>query len=1090
MGGRRRRLRPHRRDAAAARPARGARRLPGAALPGAPPCRARGAGGPGRAAGPGSRSGTPPPSALSRLAEQLAGLREPARRPATRTTIRLVLTPERVVAAETRRTLTALALHGLHVDGVVANRLVPDPGSGRGAAAAWLRERRREQEAVLAELTELAGGGRGPGPLDRATAPGNRWVPTRSPGSPTTCTATTTRSRARLRPPAAGPAAHRGGGHVRRQRVRARPPGARHRRRRRRPRPHRRRAGGHRRRAGAGRWRCRRCCAAVTWSPPTSTTTCCRSRSAPTPRSGCGDVTEPGGTEADRAARERMAREARATAGALLDWVGTRVDGAATARADGTSERPRQSPGPCTWCPVCALVAAVRGEQPELTAALAEHASGLLVVLRLLMQAHATGEQAGHDHAGHEHAGHAHPAPPPPAPDMAAAEAPGPDVPWDVAPHALFDPDPRPAAAGPPPDEAARPAPERPTGKRGPRPSPRRQTGAPSTAEARPRRRPGPAAVHDATTARSVAAVPVAAIPVAALPREGPGRGLDGRPLHPRAAHPRPSPTAPVLTVGVDIGGTSAKAGLVDADGHADHHPRRAHPARRRGPRRHRRRPRRAPGRRGALGGHRGRPPSASPWPGSSTGTAARSSFGAHLPWRDDPVVDADVGAPRAAGDPRARRQRRGPRRAPGRRGGGRAGSRVLVALGTGIGAALLVDGHRLPRRATASRPELGHLVRGPRRPAVPVREAGLPRALLQRDRPGDRRRRARRGQRGVLDAAGELGARAAAHRPGRRARPPRPGTGSRAGWSPTSRTGSGRGLALVADVFDPDVVVLGGEVSASAALFLDERGPPSTASRSPGAGHRRLAQVRPAVLGGDAGVVGAALDARERADLERSALVGTPRCASSSDARRVAGRTTSQPSPAVIASSPGTMPNPASPPPARAGQRRAARPRRPAAAGPSRLESPSRGSGGGSGGHEVLVRGVAPGGRDLGPRRSRRRRGWRGAGGVRPRRRRAGREEILGAAFGVRLGLSLRGRRQPHPGRRAVLGRVLGPSRRVGARPLGDDRRERRVDVLRQLEPAGVGRPGGPGGVVGAAGSSGRGVSSGSGELMRGSLR
>jgi arsenite-transporting ATPase len=96
-------------------------------------------------------------AALSRLAEQLSGLRDLLADRDT-TTIRLVLTPERVVAAETRRTLTALALHELHVDGVVANRLVPDPGSGRGAAASWMRERRREQQDVLAELNELTTG--------------------------------------------------------------------------------------------------------------------------------------------------------------------------------------------------------------------------------------------------------------------------------------------------------------------------------------------------------------------------------------------------------------------------------------------------------------------------------------------------------------------------------------------------------------------------------------------------------------------------------------------------------------------------------------------------------------------------------------------------------------------------------------------------------------------------------------------------------------------------------------------------------------------------------------------------------------------
>ncbi|MFL5883132.1 MAG: hypothetical protein ACJ782_24325, partial [Actinomycetota bacterium] len=58
--------------------------------------------------------------------------------------------------AETRRTLTALALHGLRVDGLVANRVVPGPPpSLRGPAARWLRLRHDEQQAVLAELAGL-----------------------------------------------------------------------------------------------------------------------------------------------------------------------------------------------------------------------------------------------------------------------------------------------------------------------------------------------------------------------------------------------------------------------------------------------------------------------------------------------------------------------------------------------------------------------------------------------------------------------------------------------------------------------------------------------------------------------------------------------------------------------------------------------------------------------------------------------------------------------------------------------------------------------------------------------------------------------
>jgi arsenite/tail-anchored protein-transporting ATPase len=93
--------------------------------------------------------------ALDGLAEQLGGLRSLLADHDT-TSIRLVLTPERVVAAETRRTLTALSLHGLRVDGLVANQLVPAPPSSlRGPAGRWLRERHSEQRAVLADMKAL-----------------------------------------------------------------------------------------------------------------------------------------------------------------------------------------------------------------------------------------------------------------------------------------------------------------------------------------------------------------------------------------------------------------------------------------------------------------------------------------------------------------------------------------------------------------------------------------------------------------------------------------------------------------------------------------------------------------------------------------------------------------------------------------------------------------------------------------------------------------------------------------------------------------------------------------------------------------------
>lgn len=91
-------------------------------------------------------------SSVGRLGTHLESLRALLTDPET-TTVRLVLTPERMVVAETRRTLTALALRGIRVDGLVANRLMPSPGFWRGGAAAWLRTRRDHQDAVLAEVT-------------------------------------------------------------------------------------------------------------------------------------------------------------------------------------------------------------------------------------------------------------------------------------------------------------------------------------------------------------------------------------------------------------------------------------------------------------------------------------------------------------------------------------------------------------------------------------------------------------------------------------------------------------------------------------------------------------------------------------------------------------------------------------------------------------------------------------------------------------------------------------------------------------------------------------------------------------------------
>lgn len=64
-------------------------------------------------------------------------------------TVRLVLTPETVVVAEARRSLTTLSLYGYRVDGVIANRVFPE-GPGDAWREAWVAS----QQEVLAEVRQ------------------------------------------------------------------------------------------------------------------------------------------------------------------------------------------------------------------------------------------------------------------------------------------------------------------------------------------------------------------------------------------------------------------------------------------------------------------------------------------------------------------------------------------------------------------------------------------------------------------------------------------------------------------------------------------------------------------------------------------------------------------------------------------------------------------------------------------------------------------------------------------------------------------------------------------------------------------------
>ncbi|MDT4892652.1 MAG: arsenite/tail-anchored protein-transporting ATPase [Pseudonocardiales bacterium] len=89
--------------------------------------------------------------ALLRLNDELAAVRQLLGDPAV-TSVRLVLTPESVVAAEARRTFTALSLYGYSVDLVIANRVFPSGGD------AWREGWARAQRTQLAAIRESFAG--------------------------------------------------------------------------------------------------------------------------------------------------------------------------------------------------------------------------------------------------------------------------------------------------------------------------------------------------------------------------------------------------------------------------------------------------------------------------------------------------------------------------------------------------------------------------------------------------------------------------------------------------------------------------------------------------------------------------------------------------------------------------------------------------------------------------------------------------------------------------------------------------------------------------------------------------------------------
>lgn len=75
----------------------------------------------------------------------------------------------------------------------------------------------------------------------------------------------------------------------------------------------------------------------------------------------------------------RLAEEARLLLDALAERAQPWLNRLA---ADPGEDGAPHTPATCGWCPICAGLALLRGERPELAVRAAEHAAGLLAVLR------------------------------------------------------------------------------------------------------------------------------------------------------------------------------------------------------------------------------------------------------------------------------------------------------------------------------------------------------------------------------------------------------------------------------------------------------------------------------------------------------------------------------------------------------------------------------------------------------------------------------------------------------------------------------------------------------------------------------------
>lgn len=236
--------------------------------------------------------------------------------------------------------------------------------------------------------------------------------------------------------------------------------------------------------------------------------------------------------------------------------------------------------------------------------------------------------------------------------------------------------------------------------------------------------------------------------------------------------------------------------------------------------------------------------------------------FAPHLPWREARVA-ADMSA-RIGMPVFAEHDANAAAVAELRFGAASRGKNSLVlAIGTGIGAGLILDGE-IYRGSFGVAPELGHLTVMPNGRACSCGKLGcwerycsgtaLVDNVIELLADGDWGR-----SQLAADVAADPGALTGRRVAGAAA----DGDAVAVAAFDQFAASLGQGLAMIADIFDPDLIVLAGGVGAASGLFLDEARE-HYARLVTGAGHRQLARIRGTQLGESAGVVGAAEVARQ----------------------------------------------------------------------------------------------------------------------------------------------------------------------------------------------------------------------------------